>query len=112
MNVKRLVDMLIDRNYTEIIALGVTKSELLRKHASALDGMASCKLPVAMNDENVAALTMLRLYAKVEISPRNCDIVLKLLSKCGEAKAALNMEGCLLRQIELRSGLSLQPLVQ
>ena len=104
--------MLIDRNYTEIIALGVPKSELLRKYASALDGLPSCKLPVAMKDGNVAALTMLRLYAKVEISPRNCDIVLKLLSKCGEAKAALNMEGCLLRQIELRSGLSLQPLVQ
>ena len=112
MNIKRLVDMLIDRNYTEIIALGVPKSELLRKHAYALDGMASCKLPVAMKDGNVAALTMLCLYAKVEISPRNCEIVLKRLSKRGEAKAALNMEGCLLRQIGLRSGLSLQPLLQ
>ena len=55
MNIKRLVDMLIDKSYTEIIALGVTKSELLRKRASALDGMASGKLPVAMDDENVAA---------------------------------------------------------
>ena len=112
LNINSLVDMLIYKKYTEIIALGVTKSELLRTHASALDGIASCKPAVAMNDDLLVALTMLRLCAKFELTPSSAVIVLKHLSTLDEAKAAANMEWRLFRHIEYRSGLSLHPLVQ
>ena len=109
-NISSLVEMLLYNNYTEIIAEGVTKSELLRTLACALDGLATCT--GMWNDDLLVALAMLRMCAKSELTPTSRDIVLKHLSAGAEAEAAANMEWRLFRKNKLRSGLSLQPLVQ